>query len=118
MMLFDPLAWTRNASGFFLCKLSQPPLRYGGLPHISLPRMVQPFLKLSAIVLLLAIAAAAQSYTPADAIALEQQGNLREAARAWRSVVSQNPRDARAYATLGVVLAKQENYSEAVGAYR
>jgi tetratricopeptide (TPR) repeat protein len=60
----------------------------------------------------------AQSPTPADAIALEQQGRLAEAEKAWTLIVQQNPRDAAALASLGVVLSKQEKYSDAAVAYR
>jgi tetratricopeptide (TPR) repeat protein len=60
----------------------------------------------------------AQQITPAQAIALEQQGKLAEAAQAWQSVIRANPRDGAAFASLGVVLAKQERYPEAASAYR
>jgi len=60
----------------------------------------------------------AQSPTPAEAIALEQKGNLEAATTAWRSIIKQNPRDAAAFANLGVVLAKQQKYPEAAAAYK
>ena len=44
--------------------------------------------------------AAAQS--PADAIALEQQGKLPEAAQAWKNVTEHNPNDSAAFASLEV----------------
>ncbi len=56
--------------------------------------------------------------TPADAIALEQQGKLPEAAAAWRAVTARNPHDAAAFASLGVVLSKEQKYSEAASAYK
>ena len=60
----------------------------------------------------------AQSPKPADAIALEQQGRLAEAEKAWTQIVQQSPRDAAALASLGVVLSKQEKYAQAATAYR
>jgi tetratricopeptide (TPR) repeat protein len=62
--------------------------------------------------------AAAQASTAAEAIALEQQGKLPEAAAAWKAVTVRNPTDAAAFASLGVVLAKQGQYSDATNAYR
>ena len=56
--------------------------------------------------------------SPAEAMALEQQGKLDEAAQAWQAVIRQNPRDASALASLGVVFAKQQKYSEAASAYK
>jgi tetratricopeptide (TPR) repeat protein len=60
----------------------------------------------------------AQQSFPSDAIGLEQQGKLAEAATAWRSIVARNPKDAAAFASLGLVLSEQEQYAEAVPAYR
>ena len=76
------------------------------------------FPRLTVIFLALLATARAQSTTPADAMALEQKGNLAQAAEAWRSFVAAHPRDAAAYASLGVVLAKQQKYPEAVTAYK
>ena len=56
------------------------------------------------IALLSPMFAAGQSSTPADAIALEQQGKLPEAAEVWQAVTKRNPNDAAAFASLGVVL--------------
>src|SRR2546423_10856184 len=60
----------------------------------------------------------AQAPNSSDAMALEQQGKLIEAEQNWRLVVRQNPRDAAAYASLGLVLSKEGKYAEAVPAYR
>src|SRR3954453_22075267 len=60
----------------------------------------------------------AHAQTPADALALEQQQKWPEAAQAWKAVISRNPSDAAAFASLGVDLAKQQKYSEASAAYR
>src|SRR5271166_6050803 len=62
--------------------------------------------------------AAAQAPNPADAVALEQQGRLAEAARVWQAVTQQNPNDAAAFASLGAVLSKQQKYQEAASSYR
>ena len=58
-----------------------------------------------------------QISTPSEGIALQQQGKFVEAEKAWREVVGQNPNDAAAYASLGVVLSKQEKYAQAATAY-
>ena len=75
------------------------------------------FLVSISFVLFSALLAHAQA-TPSEALMLEQQGRLPEATKAWRAVTEQNPRDAAAFASLGVVLSKQSKYEEAVGAYR
>ncbi len=59
----------------------------------------------------------AQTATPAQAMALEQQGRLPEAIQAWHAVTERNPRDARAFASLGVVLARETQYKDAAAAY-
>src|ERR1700735_4133524 len=61
--------------------------------------------------------ASAQSFDSEDAIALQQEGKLAEAAEAWRSVIRKNPNDAAANASLGAVLSKEQKYKEAVSAY-
>ena len=73
-------------------------------------------LLLLTLALLLPLDVLAQS--PAQAQALEQQGKLDEAAHVWQDVVQQNPRDAAAFASLGVVLSKQQKYAEAAAAYK
>ena len=65
-----------------------------------------------------AVRCSGQSSNPADAIALEQQGKLAEAAETWRAVIQKNPNDAAAYASLGVVLSKEQKYKEAASAYK
>ena len=69
-------------------------------------------------VLFCAVFANGQTSTPSEAQALEQQGKLPEAEKAWRQVTQTNPRDAAAFASLGVVLSKQEKYQQAVSVYR
>ncbi len=63
-------------------------------------------------------AGALQAQTPRDAIALEQRGQLEDAARAWQAITRRNPQDAAAFASLGVVLSKDEKYSDAATAYK
>jgi tetratricopeptide (TPR) repeat protein len=61
---------------------------------------------------------AAQTQTPQDAITLEHQGKLDDAAHAWEAITRRNPHDAAAFASLGVVLSKQQKYAEAATAYK
>lgn len=60
----------------------------------------------------------AQTPSPAVALAFEQQGKLAEAETTWRQVVQQNPQDAAAFASLGLVLSRQGKYEQAVPAYK
>ena len=69
-------------------------------------------------ILALGLATSVAGQTPSDdAMKLEQEGNLSQAAQAWRAVTEHNPKDAGAYASLGVVLSKEEKYGEAAAAY-
>jgi tetratricopeptide (TPR) repeat protein len=52
------------------------------------------------------------------ALALEQQAKYAEAESAWKSVVKLQPRNALAYARLGLLEARQGHYSEAIASYR
>src|SRR5579864_1644998 len=61
----------------------------------------------------LSFLALAEAQTPADALALEQQGKFSEAAQAWRAVSARDPNDAVAFASLGLDLARQQKYDEA-----
>src|SRR5277367_3244774 len=60
----------------------------------------------------------AQAPTPGAAIALQQQGRLPEAESAWKAWLKLHPDDAPAFASLGVVLSREEKYAEAAAAYR
>jgi len=60
----------------------------------------------------------AQTATPAEAVALEQQGKWQEAAEVWQAITKRNPTDAGAIASLGVDFARQQKYAEAAAAYR
>ena len=66
----------------------------------------------------LLLLSSARPQSPSEALALQQQGKLAEAAEAWQAVTRKNPHDAAAFASLGVVLSKQEKYAEAASAYR
>ena len=76
----------------------------------------------AAVLFFSTIAAAAQttpkSPNPSEALALEQQGKLAEAEEAWTQITQANPRDAVAFASLGLVLSKQGKYQQAVSAYK
>src|ERR1700687_3231336 len=74
--------------------------------------------RIAVVFLSLALVVAAQSADPATALGLEREGDLPEAVAAWRPVVQSTPRDAAAWASLGVLLSRVQNYSEAGAAYR
>ena len=67
---------------------------------------------LAVLGLLWPVLASSQTATPAQAMVLEQQGKLAEAAETWRAVTEHNPLDAGAFASLGVVLARQTQYKD------
>jgi len=71
-----------------------------------------------AFALFLTVPANSWAQTPSQAQALEQQGKLPEAEKAWRQITVANPQDAAAFASLGLVLSKQGKYEQAVPAYR
>src|SRR5947207_2123514 len=81
-------------------------------------RRMRPFLPQFALVLLCCSFALAQTPTPAEALALEQQQKWSEAAQVWKQLTQRNPNDAAAFASLGLDLARQQKYVEAVSAYR
>ena len=68
--------------------------------------------------LLSSLSLRAQTPTPADAMAFEQQGSLAEAERTWRLITQNTPDDAAAFASLGLVLSKETKYEEAISAYK
>src|SRR5260370_38848978 len=74
-------------------------------------------LRLTAFALFSPALASAQAPSPSEALALEQQGNLEEAARVWQAVTERNPHNAGAFANLGVVLPKDKKHQEAASAY-
>src|SRR5512136_2452876 len=74
-------------------------------------------LDLAILILVWVIPGGGQLATPSHAIALEQQGKLEEAARVWRAVIERDPSDAGAFASLGVILSRQQKYLDAAAAY-
>ncbi len=52
------------------------------------------------------------------ALVFEQQGKITEAEAQWKLVVKTQPGNAQAYAHLGLLEARQKNYSEAIRFYR
>ena len=76
------------------------------------------WLRLLAAILLLTTSAIAQTADPSEAQSLEKAGKFAEAAAAWRSVAQRDPRNAAAWASLGLVLSRLQEYSEAASAYR
>ena len=53
-----------------------------------------------------------------QALTLERQGKNAEAQAAWEAVVKAEPRNAKAYAQLGFLEARQEHYADAIRDYR
>src|SRR6266478_3103576 len=78
---------------------------------------VASFLRI-AVVLVFSAYAFAQAPGPSEAQALERNGKLAEAATVWRNVTQRDPRNAAAWASLGLVLSRLQQYPEADVAYR
>ncbi len=66
----------------------------------------------------LLLSAGAPAVSPEQARALEQRGDWAAAASAWRTLAEASPADYRLWTDLGVALAHQQRYTEAVEAYR
>src|SRR5437870_13842023 len=79
---------------------------------------ITAWLRLLAVTLVLSVSAIAQTDDPSEAQSLEKAGKFAEAAAAWRSVTQHDPRNAAAWASLGLVLSRLQEYSEAADAYR
>ena len=62
--------------------------------------------------------AQSDSSRPEAALALEREGKLSQAVEAWREVVKSSPRNAAAWASLGVDLSHLQQYREASESYR
>ncbi|GGA66450.1 hypothetical protein GCM10011507_17460 [Edaphobacter acidisoli] len=60
----------------------------------------------------------AQQGEPEQALELERAGKNTEAEAAWRVVAQREPRNAEAFAHLGLVQARQDHYADAVTSYR
>ena len=61
---------------------------------------------------------AGEALTPADAQAFESRGDWKDAESVWRELIRQSPGDYRYWTSLGVVLAHQERFRDAIAAYR
>ncbi len=60
----------------------------------------------------------AQGDARTEALGLEQQGHNPEAEQIWKSILEANPRNAEAFAHLGLIESRQEHFAEAVADYR
>ena len=69
-------------------------------------------------VLLGSVRALAQGDLRAQARTLEQQGSNAEAEQLWKTIADTDPKDAEAFAHLGLLEARQENYAAAIENYR
>jgi tetratricopeptide (TPR) repeat protein len=74
------------------------------------------------LAVLLLFSATQQVLSQADqrntALSLEQQGDFAGAEAAWLAIAKVQPADAEAYAHLGLLNARRENYQEAIAFYR
>jgi tetratricopeptide (TPR) repeat protein len=98
----------------------------GGEGYLGLT-MISDVLRIASLLLLGSIGAArgaqpsaqAQAPTAKDqAFALEQAHNLPAAEQAWQAILASNPNDAEANAHLGLDFALENNYAQAIPAYR
>jgi tetratricopeptide (TPR) repeat protein len=62
--------------------------------------------------------ASAQSDLRTEALALEQQGRDADAERIWKSIAAANPKSPEAFAHIGLLESRQENYPAAIESYR
>lgn len=60
----------------------------------------------------------AQGDLRANALALEQQGRSAEAEQAWKSIAEANPENPEAFAHIGLLESRRENYPAAIENYR
>src|SRR4051794_21530109 len=60
----------------------------------------------------------AQGDARQNALSLEQQGRNGEAETAWQAIAKSDPRNAEAFAHMGLTESRQERYEEAVANYR
>lgn len=76
------------------------------------------FSRLFSMVCLIAMCAIAAAQTPSAAVSLQKQGDWAGAEAVWRGLIRQNPGDYRLWTSLGVCLAHQNRYKEAIGDYK
>src|SRR5450432_1140998 len=70
------------------------------------------------LALLLSAHTNAQTLTSPPALSPDAQNKLNAAEKQWQLAVHKDPRDAEAFASLGVVLAREGKYPEAVRSYK
>src|SRR5215469_15888004 len=82
--------------------------------------MPNPKVKLVLLALLSPILVAAQPPSPRDALALalDERGELPQAAPAWKIVTVRDASDAAAFANVGAVLSQKQKRQGAASAYR
>jgi tetratricopeptide (TPR) repeat protein len=89
------------------------------IPRLTLWHTVAGLILVLALSLLaFTVTLSAQNAVSNEAIKLQHEGKLQEAAQVWQSVVSQNPKNAEAFASLGTVFSKLKNFNQAAEAYR
>lgn len=66
----------------------------------------------------LVLAAMLAAQTPEQAQALEAKGDLAAAEKVWQALVAANPNDYRYRTSLGIVLARERKFPNAIAAYR
>ena len=86
--------------------------------NLLLSRVAGLFLIVLAPASQLAQAPATEDNQRQAAYELEQQGDMPQAQAAWEAVLKAHPKDAEAFAHLGLIEARQEHYVEAVSDYR
>src|SRR5579875_979240 len=70
------------------------------------------------ILILVGLSAALHAQSPQDAQALEARGEWPEAEAIWKSLTAQHPDDYRFWTSLGICLAHQNKFAEAIRADR
>ena len=73
---------------------------------------------IGAFLALAASCALAQGGPRAEALALEQQGRNAEAEEAWKTIAQADPSNPEAFAHIGLLESRQENYAGAIASYR
>lgn len=76
------------------------------------------FLRRFSAVCLIAVCSIAAAQNPSAAVSLQKQGDWAGAEAVWRSLIRQNPGDYRLWTSLGVCLAHQKRYKEAIADYK
>lgn len=71
-----------------------------------------------ALISLLAACLSAHGLSPSDAVSLQNRGNWAGAESIWRSLVQSHPSDYRYWTSLGVCLAHQRRFTEAITDYK